>query len=226
MDKKLLNKWIRQITFIEDAYDDPTLKVHNDSLLIKHDEAGHHHIGVAGSNGNWTDWVGSRGNFTITQDKIPDVGKTATRGFVNAALACFQEIERRFNITTSVHISGHSRGGPIASILACLIHSRLGIQDIELTTFGSPKFTTDKSFNDFEFMKTSSRVVSIGDTVTDMPGHVRGFLRKAPMVHLGKEYRIGNEKHRHMLKLMDNYDAHMISMYKSICYDLERSASE
>ena len=33
--KELLNNWINSISFIERAYDVPTLKVHNDSVFIR-----------------------------------------------------------------------------------------------------------------------------------------------------------------------------------------------
>jgi len=121
-----------------------------------------------------------------------------------------------------VVICGHSRGGPIASIVACLIYEKLYIDNIELTTFGSPRFTTDESFKDYKFIRESCRVVFSGDVITKMPKRCFCNFKIKKMIELGREYILGEEKDRHAGKILDNYDAHQISMYKSICYDMER----
>lgn len=215
--KELLNNWINSISFIERAYDVPTLRVHNDNVFIR--EIGDvTHVAIAGSNGNRSDWIGSRGNLTITQDKIKDLNKTATRGFVNASLSCYNQIVS-YAQQNKVCICGHSRGGPIASIVACLLHEKDN-KEITLTTFGSPRFTHDESFNDYDFIKNSCRVVSNGDGITAIPDRLFFNRKWVDMIHLGNEFVIGEKKDRHAGRFFDYYDAHAISMYKSTCYDM------
>lgn len=209
-------RWINNLKAIAKAYDNPTFDSYNDCIGMKiiNNEL---YVGVAGSNGSLKDWFGSTGNIKTRQKKIKQLNKTASAGFVNAALDCFEGLKDQLKGSSfnRVNISGHSRGGPIASIVACLAHAEGLFDDIKLTTFGAPRWTTDDRFNEYELIRLSDRIISAGDKIPSIPPatYFNNFI------HLGRVFIIGAEKNRHIGKMLDYYDAHMLATYQALCYE-------
>ena len=209
-------RWLNNLKAIAKAYDNPTIDSQNDRLGMKiiNNEL---YVGVAGSNGNLKDWFGSTGNIKIRQKKIVGLDKRASSGFVNASVECFEQFKKQIvgHDFTKLNISGHSRGGPIASIIACLAHEESLFEDIKLTTFGSPRWTTDARFNEYKLIRQSERVVSAGDKIPSIPPatYFNNFI------HFGSVFIIGAEKNRHIGKMLDYYDAHMLATYQALCYE-------
>lgn len=214
--KDRLTQWLKNLKSIVKAYDEPAICSDNDNLSISTID-GELYIGVAGSNGDSKDWIGAKGNLRTKQTKIKALNKKASSGFSRSALSCFDKLKARLKNHTidSLNISGHSRGGPIASIIACLAQEKGLAKNIKLTTFGAPKWTTDAGFNKYRVIKNSDRVVSAGDKITEIPPTTR--FKK--FIHFGNNFIIGEEKSRHMSKLFDYYDAHMLSTYQVLCYE-------
>jgi hypothetical protein len=209
----MVKGWILNLKHIAQAYDNPEIIVGNDSIStnIIGDTL---HVAVAGSNGHLRDWLGRKGNVKLYQKYIDQLQKTASRGFAESAMDCFNEIKHIK--ADKLNISGHSRGGPLASIIACLMHEDGLFNHIDLTTFGAPMWTTDKAYDKYHFIRNSTRVVSAGDKIPDLPPR-SCFSR---FIHFGNQYTIGRLKNRHAGSFFDYYDAHMLATYQYICYEM------
>lgn len=215
-NKEIARSWINNLKAIAKAYDYPTITSCNDSLSMKIID-NELYIGVAGSNGNLKDWFGATGNLRTKQKKINKLNKSASSGFVKSAIPCFKELKSQLQGSefTKINIAGHSRGGPIASIIACLAHEEGMFSKIKLTTFGAPRWTTDERFNDYKFIRDSDRVVSAGDKIAEIPFSTR-FNK---FIHFGNFFLMGSEKNRHIGNMFDYYDAHMLATYQTLCYE-------
>lgn len=187
---------IRDCRLLEKAYDTPTYKTKTEQVFIKQEDDCIV-FAIAGSN-QIRDW---RNNLNKKQAPIYDF--EVSEGFLFGAKAIQEDVLNVANATgMSIHLTGHSRGGAVASILAIILE-KAGFT-ASLRTFGSPKWT--KSQISSEVINNSVRYVTPGDLITMWP--VRSGFK-----HLGNRILIGKDIDRHAGRFFDVYDSHMLSYY-------------
>lgn len=145
------------------------------------------YIAIAGSN-DIPDWIQNftAWRFWLHQKKIGNTGYKGTAGYVNAAdnlFKVFKHLRRDKNIV----ISGHSKGGPVASFLALLLLEKG--YDVELRTFAAPRCVT-KPIPELGF---TNQYIMLGDYVPSYPQSFRSwqhfgierYFGKSPVDHVG-----------------------------------------
>eukprot|EP00192_Tetraselmis_astigmatica_P025377 CAMPEP_0117674544 /NCGR_PEP_ID=MMETSP0804-20121206/15100_1 /TAXON_ID=1074897 /ORGANISM="Tetraselmis astigmatica, Strain CCMP880" /LENGTH=422 /DNA_ID=CAMNT_0005483431 /DNA_START=67 /DNA_END=1336 /DNA_ORIENTATION=+ len=79
-----------------------------------------------------------------------------------------------------LHVVGHSLGGAMASICALEMRLVLGVEDVRITTFGSPRVGNDKFHNLFDnVLQRSRRFTHNNDIVPSVPTMFMGFQHVA-----------------------------------------------
>ena len=125
---------------------------------------------------------------TVSDERFSSHGQVV-RGVRDSTLSsfgplrrCLEEIDkRRGHPPTTIHVSGHSLGGVLATQLAAALvvggyTSELSPElqawpwhTLQLTTFGSPKAGDDEFAEHFDSLVTATRVWVDGDPITEFP---------------------------------------------------------
>lgn len=194
------------------SYDNPS--VVNESEQFYHEEQDDRHVfAIAGtdSTGALRDWILNLSKRLKTLTREPRI--SVHRGFLAGAEMLFSAIESIAAVNDKpVHLTGHSRGGPVASICALVLASTPEYSDrkVSLTTFASPYWT--KSQIDAKVLEESHRYKTKGDFIADWPEVTNRTSR--PWVMFGTEHVLGEEKDRHPGAFFDVWDVHSIANYE------------
>jgi hypothetical protein len=141
-------------------------------------------IGVAGSN-DFKDWFD---NFRIIGTTRSGYGRVPRGFYTNLDRLAPKIMELiKDHRDKTVTISGHSRGGAIAFLLAIFLH-RQGFRITDIVTFGCPNVGKSNFIREVKRIKANIRMYKNGsDLITTLPPFIFGYKKPSRQIQIGKK---------------------------------------